>query len=268
MPMKSAVLREGEQMRLQDVALFFRRSGRFAFGRNKQLRKSRNFWALRGINLSLYQGESLGLVGRNGSGKSTLSRVCAGVLVPDRGRVQSNGSVHLLALGVGFRPELTGRENVLVSGILLGLSRREVLEQMDAIEAFAQLGDFMDEPLGTYSSGMRSRLGFAVSTAIRPDTLILDEVLSTGDESFRLRAEARMEELRAESGAVMVVSHNVGQVKRLCSRALWLEQGTVLMDGKADQVLDAYSDFCTGPEGWLKSHPELLERINSSGDLG
>lgn len=242
---------------LEDVSLFFRRNGRFAFGRNKQLRRSRTFWALKEITLSLHRGESLGLVGRNGSGKSTLSRVCAGVLAPDRGSIHINGSVHLLALGVGFRPELTGRENVIVSGILLGLSKQAVLEQMDSIEAFAQLGEFLDEPLGTYSTGMRSRLGFSISTAVRPDTLILDEVLSAGDASFKMRAMERMEALRAESGAVIVVSHNATQVQQLCSRVVWLEQGRILMDGEADDVLGTYTEFCRNPDAWLADHPEL-----------
>lgn len=243
---------------LAKVGLYYRRPPRSILGGNPQLRRSRRFWALRGVDLALGRGESLGLVGRNGSGKSTLSKVCAGVLVPDSGAVEIGGSVHLLALGVGFRPELTGRENVLVSGVLLGMSRREVLARMDEIEAFAQLGDFMDEPLSTYSTGMRSRLGFAVSTAVCPDVLILDEVMSTGDESFRLRAEDRMRTLRAEAGAVIVVSHNAGQVRRLCERVVWLERGCVLMDGPVDEVLDCYAEFCKGPEAWLAAHPGLL----------
>lgn len=245
-------------LRLENVGLYYRRSARSILGRNRQLRRSRRFWALRGVDLSLGRGESLGLVGRNGSGKSTLAKVCAGVLAPDGGTVAINGGVHLLALGVGFRPELTGRENVLVGGVLLGLSRREVLARMDEIEAFAQLGDFLDEPLSTYSTGMRSRLGFAVSTAVRPDVLILDEVMSTGDESFRLRAEDRMRTLRGEAGAVIVVSHNAGQVRRLCDRVVWLERGRVLMDGPADEVLGRYAEFCKGPEAWLDANPVPL----------
>lgn len=256
-----------EQIRLEGVSLFFRRSGRFAFGRNRQLRSSRIFWALRDIDLTVRKGESLGLVGRNGSGKSTLSRVCAEVLAPDRGTVRTHGLVHLLSLGVGFRVELTGRENALVNGVLLGMKRREVLERMDEIESFAQLGDFMDEPLGTYSRGMRSRLGFAVSTIIRPDTLILDEVLSTGDASFRIRAEERMEELRAESGAVVVVSHNPSQLKELCPRVVWLENGRILMDGNADDVLAAYSEFSISPEAWLDAHPDLKRLAADPGVL-
>lgn len=248
------------RIRLDDVSLFFRRSGRFAFGRVRQLRRDRVFWALRNVRLTVREGECVGLIGRNGSGKSTLSRVCAGALAPDRGEAVIVGQVHLLALGVGFRPELTGRENVFVGGALLGLSRREVLARMDEIESFAQIGDFMDEPLSTYSTGMRSRLGFAVSTSVRPDTLILDEVLSAGDGSFSRRAAERMDGLREESGAVIVVSHNPGQVRKLCSRAVWLESGRVLMDGGADTVLDAYAEFCRGPEAWLAAHPDL-ERL-------
>ncbi|WP_316899529.1 ABC transporter ATP-binding protein [Pseudodesulfovibrio indicus] len=244
-------------LRLDNVGLYYRRPARSILGRNPQLRRSRRFWALRDVDLTLSRGESLGLVGRNGSGKSTLSKVCAGVLAPDGGTVAINGSVHLLALGVGFRPELTGRENVLVSGVLLGMSRREVLARMEEIETFAQLGDFMDEPLSTYSTGMKSRLGFAVSTAVRPDVLILDEVLSAGDESFRLRAEERMDTLRGEAGAVVVVSHNAGQVRRLCERVVWLERGRVLMDGPVGEVLDHYAEFCKGAESWLAANPDL-----------
>ena len=244
---------------IEDVCLRYRRTGTalLTFGRNRHLRKTREFLALQNLSLTLYEEETVGLIGRNGSGKSTLSMMISGALPPDGGRITTFGKVHLLALGVGFRPEMTGRDNVFISGTLLGLSRREVAGRMDGIKEFSELGDFFDEPLRTYSSGMRSRLGFAVATAVRPDILILDEVMSTGDAAFRQKADERMKVMREQTKTVIIVSHNAGQMKKICSRVVWLEKGKLIMDGDAKSILAKYNKFCQNPQKWLQRHAEI-----------
>ena len=242
---------------LDYVSLFYRRSAGFFLSLNKKMRTLREFWALRDVCLNLYEGQTVGLIGRNGSGKSTMSKLISGALPPDKGTVVTAGKVHLLALGIGFRPVMSGRENVFISGTLLGLTRRQVAERMVEIEEFAELGSFFDEPVRTYSSGMKSRLGFAVSTAVNPDILILDEVLSVGDAEFREKANQRMRAMRERTKTVIIVSHNMSQLKQLCSRIVWLEKGRLLMDGKPKAVLPAYDKFCKNPDKWLADHPQM-----------
>lgn len=249
---------------IDHVSLCYRRSGNFFLAFNKKKRISMEFWALRNASAFIYEGDTVGLIGRNGSGKSTFSMLISGALTPDIGKVTTNGKVQLLALGIGFRPQLTGRENVLISGSILGMSRKEVKLRMDEIEEFAELGDFFDEPIRTYSAGMKSRLGFAVSTAVQPDILILDEVMSTGDAAFRNKANKRIKEMRERTKTVIVVSHNPAQVKEMCSRILWLEQGTLLMKGSTETILPIYECFCKNPDQWLTDNPEtagLLTRL-------
>lgn len=237
---------------LREVALCYHRPGRFLFSRRPSLRCGRDIWALQDISFSLQGGETLGVIGRNGSGKSTLAMVCAGVLPPDYGECSANGRVQLLSMGLGFQQELTGRENVFISGALLGLSRRDIAARMEEIREFTELGDFLDEPVRIYSSGMRSRLGFAVSTIVQPDVLILDEVMATGDEAFRKKALARMEAMREGAKSVLLISHSSSQLRHLCGRVLWLEKGRMLMLDNASTVLDAYSEFCKDPGAWLR----------------
>ncbi|MEA2061528.1 MAG: ATP-binding cassette domain-containing protein [Thermodesulfobacteriota bacterium] len=220
--------------------------------------RDQDFWALKEVSFSINQGETLGLIGRNGSGKSTLSLVCTKVYQPDRGRVDIRGKVQLLALGVGFQNKMTGRENVYISGSLLGLKKSEIRGRMDEIEAFADIGDFMDEEVRTYSSGMRSRLAFAIATAIRPDILILDEVMATGDNAFREKAMERMKNLHSLAKCAIVVSHSPAQLKQLCQKVIWLEKGRVVMQGEAEKVLNAYQAFCKNTALWIKQHPELF----------
>ena len=239
---------------LEEVSLCYRRSASFFLSKNKKLRGSKEFWALRDVTFTLFEGETVGLIGRNGSGKSTVSMVICGSLKPDNGRVTVNGRVQLLALGIGFRPAMTGRENVIISASILGLSRKVIKEKMDEIEEFAELGDFFDEPVRTYSSGMRSRLGFAVSTVVNPDIIILDEVMSTGDAAFRKKANKRMEEMRERTKTVIIVSHNPDQLREICSRVVWLEQGQLMMDGEVDEVLSVYKQFCQNPVKWRKAN--------------
>lgn len=246
----------------ETVGLCFERAARKFLFLNKNLRHKKSFWALKDISFTLYEGETLGIIGRNGSGKSTLSMICSGVLIPDRGKVRVHGRVQLLALGVGFKTELSGRENVFISGSLMGLSKKEIKARMDEIEDFAELGEFMDEPVRTYSSGMRSRLGFAVATAVRPDILVLDEIMATGDKAFQDKAMRRMREMRGLARSVIVVSHNPRQLRKLSSRVLWLEKGRMFMIGQPKEVLNAYDNFCQSPQKWLRNHPDLACKIS------
>jgi ABC-type polysaccharide/polyol phosphate transport system ATPase subunit len=241
----------------ENASLCYRRTARFGIGKNRRLRKARNFWALQDLSFTLYEGETIGIIGRNGSGKSTMAQLCGNVLSPDTGRVDIFGTVQLLSLGLGFKKDMTGRDNVYISGALLGMSRRQISDHMLEIEDFAEIGDFIDEPMSTYSSGMRSRLGFAIATAVEPDILILDEVMATGDKAFRDKAIKRMEMMRQNAKTVVVISHNPGQLKRLCSRALWLEKGRLVFDGPPRRTLSAYQNFCQNPERWLSRNPRV-----------
>jgi ABC-type polysaccharide/polyol phosphate transport system ATPase subunit len=191
----------------------------------------------------LNQGEILGIIGRNGAGKSTLLKVISRVLIPTEGRVRLRGAVSpLLELGAGFHPELTGRENIFLNATLLGRSQREIESRLPEIIEFADLGAFIDSPLRTYSSGMIARLGFSVSTTWKPDILILDEVLSVGDEAFRHKCEQRMEKYRDEGTTTLLVTHDSSTVESLCARALWLDHGQVRAVGPAKEIVDLYHE--------------------------
>ncbi len=249
-----------EIVSFKNVGLYFRRHTSFLdlfFSTVKKKRKQ-IFWALQDVSFQLYEGDTLGVVGRNGSGKSTFSMICAKIYSPDRGNVTVNGKIQLLALGVGFENQLSGRENVYINGSLLGLKHSEIKGKMDDIEAFADIGDFIDEPVQTYSSGMRSRLAFSIATVIRPDILILDEVLSTGDNSFRKKATDRIKKLHDLARCAIIISHNPEILKKLCNKVLWLEKGRVVMHGEASEVLKAYKAFCKNPEKWMKKNPPWL----------
>ncbi len=207
----------------------------------RPLRERTAFWALRDISLAVDQGETVGVVGDNGAGKSTLLKLAARIIEPTSGHVAVEGRVGtLLEVGVGFHHDLTGRENIILSGTLMGLRHREVAARMDEIVAFADIGDFIDAPLRHYSSGMLVRLGFAVATCIEPDILLVDEVLSVGDQSFRQRCLERIDQMRARGTAILTVSHNLEEIRRICDRALWLHQGQVQVEGQPDEVIHAY----------------------------
>lgn len=200
-----------------------------------------DFCALDGIDLEVHPGEIFGIIGRNGAGKSTLLKVVSRVLVPSQGRVYVRGLVSpLLELGAGFHPELTGRENVMLNGTLLGHSSRELEARMDEIIDFAEIGSFIEAQLRTYSSGMVARLGFAVATAWRPEILLIDEVLSVGDEAFRRKCEALMQAFRAGGTTTLLVTHDMAAVKSLCTRVVWLQHGKIASMGSAAQVVEAY----------------------------
>ena len=200
-----------------------------------------DFWALKGIDLEVLTGTTLGIIGPNGSGKSTLAKTMAKIFEPNKGSVTVNGSVSpLLELGTGFHPELTGKENVFLASSVMGQTRRDVERRYDSIVDFAGIEQFMDIPIKNYSSGMYARLAFAVAISVEPDILIVDEVLSVGDESFQLRCWERITELRAEGRTIVLVSHSLPTVHTLCSRAIWLEEGAVREAGTAIEVVGAY----------------------------
>jgi ABC-2 type transport system ATP-binding protein len=199
------------------------------------------FWALRNVSLELRGGEVFGIVGRNGAGKSTLLKVVAKVLRPTHGRVWVKGHVApLLEMGAGFHLELTGRENVYLYGSLLGFTREQMDEKFDRIVEFAELWEFIDSPLRTYSTGMVTRLGFSIATDVKPDILIVDEVLGVGDEAFQRKSRARMLGFCEEGATVILVTHNSELMSTTCERAMWLERGEIKMIGSAKEVGAAY----------------------------
>lgn len=199
------------------------------------------FWALKDISLSISKGESVGIVGLNGSGKSTFLKLVAGVLNPTCGSISVTGSVApLIELGAGFDMDLTARENVFLNGAVLGYSHSEMEEKFDSIIEFAELWEFVDMPIKNYSSGMVSRLGFAIATAHMPDILIVDEVLGVGDYKFKEKCQHRMEQIIGSGATVLFVSHDAGQVKEVCNRVIWLEKGKLLMDGACEEVCKCY----------------------------
>jgi lipopolysaccharide transport system ATP-binding protein len=198
-------------------------------------------FSLEDFNLEVAAGESIALVGANGSGKSTALRLIAGIYPPSEGIVETRGRIAaIIELGVGFNPELTGAENVEIYAAVMGLSRREVASRFDEIVAFADLGDFIREPVKYYSSGMQARLAFAVVVCIEPDILLVDEVLAVGDEEFRQRCELRLARFRENGGTMIVVTHDLDSVSRLCSRAVWLDEGRIRAEGPAAGVVEAY----------------------------
>lgn len=199
------------------------------------------FWALRDINIEIPRGQTIGIVGRNGSGKSTLLQIIAGTLTPSSGDVQVNGRVSaLLELGSGFNPEFTGRQNVFFNGRLLGLSQKEIDNKFDEIAGFADIGDFIDEPVKTYSSGMFVRLAFAVAINVNPEILIVDEALSVGDGVFVHRCMAKIKEFQDTNGTILFVSHDLGSVNRLCSSCFWINNGQIVEAGKPVDVSKSY----------------------------
>ncbi len=212
-----------------------------SLGRRKY---GRDFWALQDIDLEVEPGTTLGIIGRNGAGKSTLLSIIAGIRQPTTGTVEVNGRlVALSGLGAGFNPEFTGRENIMLNGLILGIERREMLERFDDIAAFADIGEFMDQPIKTYSSGMRSRLGFAVAINVEPDVLILDETLAAGDAVTKEAALQKMYELRDSGTTILFVSHSMGMVEAFCTEAVLLHKGRVMATGETSEVIGHYQDL-------------------------
>jgi ABC-type polysaccharide/polyol phosphate transport system ATPase subunit len=202
-----------------------------------------SFWALQDVTFTLRQGESLGVVGPNGAGKSTLLQVLAGIIQPSAGWVAVDGHISsLLTLGVGFDEELSGTDNIRLAGAFMGIDHRVVEEKLPAIVDYADLGEFIDAPIRTYSSGMRARLGFSIATSVEPDILLLDEVLATGDAGFRAKSKQRVAELIKEAKAIVLVTHDMNWVTEYCNRAMLIEQGHVLMMGSPDDVVRLHTE--------------------------
>ena len=200
-----------------------------------------DFVALQEVSFTIAEGEVVGVIGRNGSGKSTLLKTIAGIYRPAAGRVEVRGKVApLIELGAGFHPELTGRENIVLNGLLLGLTRRQIAAAEAGIIAFSELGDFIDSPVKQYSSGMYMRLGFSIAVETDPDILLLDEVLAVGDTAFQAKCMLRMEDFRRRGKTIIFVSHNLAAVRDICDRALWLDHGHLIADGPAADVIARY----------------------------
>lgn len=211
---------------------------------NRPMPDADAFWAVRGVSFSLGRGESVGIIGRNGSGKSTLLQLICGVMPPSEGAVHHHGRIaSLLELGAGFDPDFTGRENVFLNAALLGLSRTETEARFDEIAAFAEIGRFLDEPVKTYSSGMFVRLAFAVASHVEPDILIVDEALAVGDARFSAKCIKRIRHLREKGCTLLFVSHDVGIVRTLCDRAIWLDSGRMAAMGDVFTVTSRYMEF-------------------------
>ena len=201
-----------------------------------------NFWALREINLRVEPGESVAVIGPNGAGKSTLLKTLAGIITPDEGLAEVRGTIAtLLQLSAGFEDELDAVENILLVGELLGIPAPRMRKKIPAILDFADIGSFADAELRTYSSGMRARLGFSVATSVDPDVLLLDEVLSTGDESFKKKSSARIKEMARHAQAIIYVTHDLESAQALCTRAIELRDGRIVADGPSEQVISAYA---------------------------
>jgi lipopolysaccharide transport system ATP-binding protein len=220
---------------LRNVGVYYKRK-RGIFGEP--------FWAIKDVSFDLYQGETLGIIGRNGVGKSTLLRVIAGIIKPNQGEYINYGyQASLLSLQLGFTYYLTGRENALLSGMLMGLRKKDIKAKMDNIIEFAGLGEFIDQPIATYSSGMMARLGFSVAFQVNPDILLIDEVLSVGDAEFSQKSAKAMQERMRSNKTVVFVSHNAVLIQQLCHRAVWIEEGISKAEGDTTKVLNEYHRF-------------------------
>jgi ABC-type polysaccharide/polyol phosphate transport system ATPase subunit len=229
-----------------------------SFGKAK---RSHEFWALQDINLDVEPGTTLGVVGRNGAGKSTLLSIISGVLRPTTGEVEVRGRLSaIFGIGTGFNPLFTGRENAMLSGLILGIEHDEMVERFDDIEAFADIGEFMDQPIKTYSSGMRSRLGFAVAINVEPDVLVIDEALSAGDSAFKKKAIQRMYDLKDSGSTVLFVSHSMGMVKRFCTEAILLHKGRLITTGSPEEVVDHYEEMLARSQEMKSARPSELDR--------
>ncbi len=206
----------------------------------KKLRYN-EFWALKNVNLTVKTGEVLGIIGHNGAGKSTLLKVVSGIMKPTIGSVKLNGNVvPMLELGSGFDFELSGKENIFLNGSILGYQESFLNDKYDEIVEFSELGDFINEPLRNYSSGMVMRLAFAIATVVNPEILIVDEILAVGDADFQVKSQKRMMELMSGGTTVIFVSHTISQIREICNKVVWLERGEVIKYGKAGEVCDAY----------------------------
>jgi ABC-2 type transport system ATP-binding protein len=233
------------------------------------------FWALKGVSFEVPTGSTFGVIGSNGSGKSTLLKTMAGILQPEKGEVLIEGRVSaLLELGAGFHPELSGRENVYLNGAILGLSKKEIAARFDDIVEFAGLAEFIDTPVKNYSSGMFVRLGFAVAAHVEPEVLLIDEVLSVGDESFQRRCAEKIDEFRRDGRTIVFVSHGLGQVEQLCQDVAWIDKGELRLLGPASEVISEYqgashqATHVVGEQGsrWGSGEAQIVDVALLDGD--
>ena len=202
------------------------------------------FYALNNINLEVFKGDSLAIIGRNGSGKSTLLRLICGILKPYEGIVKTIGSIApLIELGAGFNPSLTARENIYLNGAILGYNKKLLQKHFKEIVEFAEIDEFIDVPIKNFSSGMTARLGFSIATVVKPDILIIDEVLAVGDKDFKKKCEERMQKMISGNTTLVYVSHDSLSVRKLCKKAIWLDHGVIKMSGNSDEVCDAYEEL-------------------------
>ena len=234
---------------VKDVKIRYRMLNKVSFFRAlmspKKFTKTEYFEAVKGVSFEVEKGQILGIVGKNGSGKSTLLRAIAGIFSPDEGTIDLHGnSISLLSIGVGFQNSRTGRENIYLSGMLLGFSREFIDEKLDEIVEFSELGDFIDRPVKSYSSGMYSKLAFAITAILETDIMLIDEVLSVGDAKFKKKSYAKMKELISkEDRTVLIVSHSSDTIKNLCDNVLWIHDGEMKMYGTTAEVLPKYDEF-------------------------
>jgi len=216
----------------------------------------REFWALRDVSFSIERGETIGIIGRNGSGKSTLLQMICGTVSPTAGRIATEGRVAaLLELGAGFNPDFTGRENVLLNAVILGFSEETMQERMADVLAFSEIGEFLDQPVKTYSSGMYARLAFSIAIHVDPDILIVDETLAVGDSRFVAKCMRRIKEIQQKGATILFVSHDVGVVRTICNRAIWLDKGLMVADGDVFPVTGKYMEFLFQDESSKSNTP-------------
>lgn len=238
-------------------------------------RYSRDFYALRDVSVSIYKGETIGVIGKNGAGKSTLLKMITGVLTPTSGNITVNGRIaSLLELGAGFNPEMTGIENIYFNGTIMGYTKEEMDAKVEEIVDFADIGDFIHQPVKMYSSGMFARLAFAVNVSVKPDILIVDEALSVGDIFFQNKCFKRMENLQKEGVTVLFVSHDMGSIRQLCSKCLWLDQGAPRQYGPVDEVAAAYFNEQLNQQNRLNQSaaesqevPDILQPVLGQGEI-
>lgn len=218
---------------LKERLLFFKRN------------KVERITILKNINLDIKKGETVALIGTNGSGKSTLLKLMTKIIYPTKGTIKTYGKLtSLLELGAGFHPDFTGRENIFFNAAIFGLTKQEINKRLDQIIEFAELGDFIDNPVRTYSSGMYMRLAFSIAINVDAEILLIDEILAVGDQHFQDKCFAKLEELKKSDKTIVIVTHNLDQVIHLCNRAIWIKDGVVEMDGKPKQVVEKYLEIC------------------------
>lgn len=239
---------ENYVLEVKNLSISYRTLKSFSIKQNllsKKFKRAKTFDAVKNVSFSIKKGEMLGLVGGNGAGKSTMLKAIAGIFSPNEGTIDVHGSsVSLLAVGLGFQKELTGRDNIALTGMLMGFSKNEIVSRMDSIIKFSELKDFIDNPVKTYSSGMISKLSFSIAVELEPDILLVDEVLSVGDARFKRKSFKKMKELiMDENRTVIIVSHNSSSIRELCTKALWLEKGEMKMFGNVNDVMDAYDAY-------------------------